>query len=74
MATRRCINDCTKKLSPFYLKPNTMNKLIFLMLLCMYSSGSEAHKMGAQQVADTNAVAHVAEPLELFNPFLLCLN
>jgi hypothetical protein len=51
-----------------------MNKLIFLMLLCMYSSGSDAHKLGLHSAPAANNVAHVAEPMELFNPFLLCLN
>lgn len=50
-----------------------MNKLILIILICMCSPGTEAHKMGLQDVS-AHAAAPVPEPMDLFNPFLFCRN
>ncbi len=51
-----------------------MNKLMLLLLLCLWTTGSDAHKMGLRKESIMPQRNHPPEALELFNPLLIIRN
>lgn len=51
-----------------------MNKLFLIILLCTWTAGSDAHKMGQHPDASWQIKKQRPEPMELFNPFVAFRN